>query len=156
MKARICFLFLGLWLSMALFATTRQVHATLGESWFSVEKDQEALSAVPGVSEVRNGYTVQELNSDSTTIREYVSNSGIVFAVAWNGLVHPDLAQLLGSYAGEYQRVLQQTPRERGRRRLLVRTSEVVVEQWGHMRNLQGRAYVPASVPPGVGINEIK
>ncbi len=155
MKMTICFLFLGIW-SMTLFATTRHVHAALGESILSVEKDREALSAVPGASEIRKGYTVQELDSDSTTIREYVSGSGVIFAVAWNGLVRPDLTQLLGSYASEYQRTLEETPREPGRRRFLVKTNDVVVEQWGHMRNLQGRAYVPALIPPGVEIDEIK
>ena len=156
MKTRRGFFFLGLWLLMTLFATAGQVHAALGEPLFSVERDQEALSAVQSAGKVRDGYTVQELVSDSTTIREYVSASGIVFAVAWNGLVHPDLTLLLGSYADEYQKTLQQTPREPGRRHLRVKTSEAVVEQWGHMRNLQGRAYVPALLPPGVSTDEIK
>jgi len=37
-----------------------------------------------------------------------------------------------------------------------VRTDRVVVEKWGNMRNLQGRAYAPALIPPGVSIDEIK
>jgi len=98
---------------------------------------------VRGAVTVHDEYTVHQVDSDSTLVREYVSTSGIVFAVAWNGLVHPDLTQLLGSYAGEYARGLEQTPRELGSRRLRVKTENVVVEEWGHMRNLQGRAYVP-------------
>ena len=141
---------------MAIFATAHRVQATLGESADSVKSDREVLSAVPSIIMVRNGYTVQEIDSDSTIVREYVSPSGIVFAIAWNGLVHPDLTQLLGSYAGEYERALQQAPREWDRRRLLVKTNRVVVEKWGHMRNLQGRAYVPALIPPGVSVDEIK
>jgi hypothetical protein len=156
MKIRIFSLFLGLGLSIALFATCRQVHAALGESAYSVEMDREALSAVPSANEARNGYTVQELDTDSTMIREYISPSGVVFAIVWNGLVHPDLTQLLGSYADEYETALQQTSLEPDRSRLRVQTNRVIVEKWGHMRNLQGRAYAPALIPPGVSIDEIK
>ncbi len=156
MKTRIHPLFFGLVLSVAIFATAHRVQATLGESADSIASDREGLSAVPGAIMVRNGYTVQEIESDSTLVREYVSPSGIVFAIAWNGLVHPDLTKLLGSYAGEYERALQQTPREWDRRRLVVKTNRVVVEKWGHMRNLQGRAYVPALIPPEVSVDEIE
>jgi hypothetical protein len=34
-----------------------------------------------------------------TTAREYVSPSGQVFAVSWQGQAMPDLGQLLGSWA---------------------------------------------------------
>ena len=89
-------------------------------------------------------------------MREYVSPSGVVFGIAWSGLVPPDLTQLLGSYAPEYQEALQQTPRQKGSRHLRVETPGVIVEKWGHMRNLQGRAYAPALIPPGVSVDEIK
>ncbi len=149
-------LFVILVLLVTIFATAHRVQAALGESADSVESDRKALSAVRSAVTVYNEYTVHQIDLDSTVVREYVSASGVVFAVAWNGLVHPDLTQLLGSYAGEYERGLEQTPREPGRRRLLVKTNEVVVEQWGHMRNLQGRAYVPTLIPSGVSIDEIK
>ena len=155
-KRRLFFLFLGLGLSMAVFALPRQTHATLGEPADSIESDRNALSALRRIAIVRKDYTVQEVRADSTVVREYVSSSGVVFGIAWNGLVHPDLTQLLGSYAVEYQEALKQTPRKPGRRRLQVKTDRVVVEKWGHMRNLQGRAYAPALVPSGVSVNEIK
>ena len=156
MKTRTYFLLYGLTLLMAIFAVAHRALAALGESVDSVESDRKALSTVPSTITVHNGYTVERVDSDSTTVREYVSASGVVFAVAWNGLFHPDLTQLLGSYAGEYERTLRQTPREWARRRLLVKTNQLVVEKWGHMRNLQGRAYVPALIPPGVSVDEIK
>ena len=156
MKTRRYTLSFGLVLLLALFATSHQVQAALGEPVDSVESDREALSAVQGAITVHTGYTVHQVDSDSTSVREYVSSSGVVFAIAWNGLVHPDLTQLMGSYAGEYERGLEQTPREPGRRSLLVETNRIVVEKWGHMRNLQGRAYLPALMPPGVSVDEIK
>jgi len=136
--------------------TTRQVQATLGEFAASVESDRKALSAVQSSGEVRDGYTIQGVISDSTVVREYVSSSGVVFGIAWNGLTHPDLNQLLGSYAAEYREALQQTARKPGYRRLQVKTDRIIVEKWGHMRNLRGRAYVPALIPPGVSVDEIK
>jgi len=156
MKRRLFPLFLGIGLSAAIFATPLQTHATLGEPADSIESDRNALSAVRHVAIIRKGYSIQELAADSTVVREYVSPSGVVFGIAWNGLIHPDLSHLLGLYAGDYQKALQQTPRKPGRRRLQVKTDRVVVEKWGHMRRLQGRAYAPALVPPGVSIDEIR
>ena len=129
---------------MAIFATAHRVEATLGESVDSVESDREALSAVRGAITVYDGFTVHQVDYDSARLREYVSPSGIVFAIAWDGLVHPDLRQLLGSYADRFEKALEQTPREPGRRYLLVKTDQVVVERWGHMRNLRGGlTYLP-------------
>jgi len=158
MKMRLFYaLFLSLGLSVAILGTVQQAQATLGESSDSITLDRKALSAVRrAATTARSGYTVHEIASGSTVVREYVSPSGIVFGIAWNGLIHPDLTQLLGAYAGEYEEVLRQTPRQPGRRRLQVKTNRVVVEKWGHMRNLQGRAYVRALIPPGVRIDEIR
>ncbi len=138
------------------FATFRIAQATLGEPADSVTSDRKALSAVPGTAAVHSGFTVQEVNSESVTVREYISPEGVVFGIAWKGLVHPDLAPLLGSFAGEYEEALKQTPRRWGRRSATIKAQRVVVEKWGHMRNLQGRAYAPALMPSGVSIDEIK
>lgn len=156
MKIKLYALFPGICLLGIFFALAQQAHGTLGESADSIESDRNALSAVRHAASVRKGYTVQEVGSGSSVVREYVSQSGIVFGIAWNGLVHPDLMQLLGSYSGEYYEALKQTPRKPGRRRLEVKTDQVVVEKWGHMRNLQGRAYAPALIPAGVRVDEIR
>jgi hypothetical protein len=156
MTRRLYVLFLCLGLSATVLAPTRQALATLGNNADSVESDRKALLGVVRGTASRNGYTVQEFASDATTVREYVSSSGVVFAIAWNGLSHPDLTPLLGSYSGEYRHALRQTPRKPGRRALQVKANGVVVEKWGHMRNLQGRAYAPALIPSGVSVDEIK
>ena len=122
----------------------------------SVVSDETALVAKKVSKTVRNGYTVQELRSDSVTVREYIAPTGVVFAIAWNGLIHPDLTPLLGSYADEYETAMRHASREPGRRHRQVETNRVVVEKWGHMRNLQGRAYVPALIPSGMSVDEIK
>ena len=156
MKRKVCVLLDGLVLLAATLAVVRQVGATLGGSADSVSTDRKALSAVQGATTVQPGYTVQEIVSDAAHLREYVSPGGIVFAIAWNGFMPPDLTRLLGSYAAEYQQALQNTPRQTGVRHQQVQGKRVIVEKWGHMRNLQGRAYVPALVPSGVSLDEIK
>ncbi|MHB8908958.1 MAG: DUF2844 domain-containing protein [Syntrophales bacterium] len=156
MKRRITALLFGFGLAALFLAAAGPVQAALGESADSVDSDQTALAAKRVSKTVHNGYTVQELSSDSLTLREYVSPTGIIFAIAWNGLTHPDLTPLLGAYAGEYGTALRHAPRKPGRRNRRIETDQVVVEKWGHMRNLQGRAYVPALIPPGVNIDEIK
>jgi hypothetical protein len=156
MAKRLYLLILCLGLSAGDLGLARQARATLGEPVASVDSDRKALSATQRVTTPHTAYTVQEVVSDANMVREYISPAGIVFAIAWNGLTHPDLAPLLGSYAGEYRQAQRQTPRKPGRRSLQVKGNRVVVEKWGHMRNLQGRAYAPALIPSGVSVDEIK
>lgn len=146
----------GLGLMATLLPAVRRAEATLGESADSIATDRRALSAARGLTTAGPGYTVQEVTSEATTVREYVSPGGVVFAIAWNGQMHPDLTALLGSYGAEYKQALEKTPRKKGVRHQQVQGTKVIVEKWGHMRNLQGRAYVPTLVPPGVSIDEIR
>ncbi len=147
-------------LGLALLATALAANtawATLGGTGDSIAADRGMLTAASLATSKRAGYTVHEIRSEGITIREYVSPSNVVFAVAWNGVTNPDLDQLFGTYAAEYQAALAQAERKPGgRNQSRVATDRVVVERWGHMRNLQGRAYVPALVPEGVNIDEIK
>jgi hypothetical protein len=146
---------LGIVLLAGILTLPGPVLATLGEGADSVEKDRTALSASRHAMASHAKYTVQEVATEATTVREYLTPSGAVFAVAWDGLVHPDLTTLLGTYAGEYRDAKRQTQRKHGQRRLRVQSSSVIVETWGHMRSLRGRAYLPALVPEGVSVDEI-
>ena len=141
---------------VAAFASSNWVHAALGGSADTITSDRKALNAVHRATTPLTGYTVVEVVSDATTVREYISPSGVVFGIAWNGYVRPDLMQLLGSYWGEYSAARQKAARGVGHTRQQLATDNIVVENWGHMRNLQGRAYVPRLVPAGVCIDEIK
>jgi hypothetical protein len=130
--------------------------ATLGETASSFESNRIVLKAVHKATTTQSGYTIQEDVSDAAAIRQYTSSSGVVFAVAWNGVSHPDLTSLLGSYYVEYSQALQKRTRIPGRRHVQIRGNRVVVEKWGHMRNLQGRAYVTGLLPSGVNLDEIR
>jgi len=156
LRKRFYVLFFCLGILAAILAAVHVAQAALGESADSVMSDLNALSAMQGAAIIHTGYTVQEITSASVTVREYISPSGVVFGIAWNGLIHPDLTPLLGSYAGEYHQALLKSPRKPGSRFSRVKTDVIVVEKWGHMRNLRGRAYVLALIPPGVIVDEIK
>jgi hypothetical protein len=156
MKKTLAVLFLSACLSVAALGAAEQAQAALGGSVDSVESDRKVMSAVRSATTVSPAYTVHEMVSDANTVREYVSSDGIVFGIAWNGMTYPDLTQLLGPYASEYQKAVGQASRQPGRRHARVKTDTVIVEKWGHMRNLQGRAYAPDLVPQGVSVDEIK
>ena len=160
MKKKLLVLFFCVELLMVVFPGSQQAWAVLGEFVVSIESHREIASAEKVTSKVISNsyanYTVYQLEYDGTSVREYVSPSGIVFAIAWNGLIHPDLTPLLGSYAGEYHEALRRTVRKYGERHLQVKAAHVIVQKWGHMRNLQGRAYAPDLIPAGVTVDEIR
>lgn len=140
-------------LTVAIFSP--KAYATLGGPASSVESDRRVLSATKRAANFCASFTVHEMVSQSTVVREYVSTSGTVFAIAWNGS-QPDLSQLLGSYAEQYREALHVTKRQPGVRRSIVKGPDVIVENWGHMRNLRGRAYAPALIPSGVTLDDIQ
>src|SRR5512142_3283433 len=139
-------LFLG---SMSLCAITlaRPARGALGEPAASIESDRVALRATAVAKRAGAGYTVHEVRAGSTLVREFVAPSGLVFAVAWDGLAHPDLGPLLGRYATEVSEARRGVRAHGARRRGRVESDHVVLETWGRMRSLHGRAFVPALVP---------
>ncbi len=142
-------------LILPLFAASESF-AALGERVETLAADQKALSAKRMNADVFKKYSVQELESDSTHIKEYVNNQGIIFAVSWVGLDHPDLSVLLGSYFKTFQNEARKQVRKHGVRHQKLQAENLVVQKWGHMRNLQGRAYDPSLIPEGVTIDEIQ
>ena len=131
-------------------------HAGLGDRSETISRDEHALKASRMNADVFKKYSIQEMTSDSTDIKEYVSNDGVIFAVTWKGLDHPDLSVLLGKYASTYDKGLKEKRRSLGKRHQKVEKENLVVQKWGHMRNLQGRAYDPSLIPAGVSIDDLK
>lgn len=131
-------------------------HAVLGEIAEPADSAQRMPSGFSARAVVHDAFTVKTIQSDTTTVREFVAPSGVVFAVVWNGLTHPDLSILLGSYNKAYQAAAKTVARVHGRRSRSVSTDHVVVEHWGHMRDLSGRAYDPSLIPGGVSLEEIQ
>lgn len=130
--------------------------ARLGEASASVAADQKSFSARKKAVQNFPAYSVHEIKNETMTIRQYISPSDVVFGIAWTGLTQPDLKELLGAYAPEYQKTVKKIRRQPGQRYSKTTTSDVVVEKWGHLRKMGGRAYVPALMPDGVSADEIQ
>jgi hypothetical protein len=126
--------------------------AALGGSATSIDADRVKAQGALLRIQTADRYTLHEIRSAAgTTIREYVSPSGSVFAVAWNGPAMPDLRQVLGDYFSVYQQEVERLRRtRRGRGPVAINTGNLVVQIGGHMRSLTGRAYVKPLVPIGV------
>jgi hypothetical protein len=124
----------GPWLLRIVFlmlALPIHGHASLGGDEGSVQSDRVHMQGALLRITRSDAYTVHEMQAPSgTTVREYVSPSGTVFAVAWQG--------------------------PRGHGPLLIQEVGLVVQQSGHPRAFVGTAYVPQLLPPGVGVEAIR
>jgi Protein of unknown function (DUF2844) len=139
---------------MVLLMASTPGWAVLGEYENSVATDQQHMHAQLRET-ARQGYSVKQLRSaDGRTVSEYVSPSGMVFGVAWQGPTLPDLRQLLGSYFGQLQQASQSRRQHHGP--LVVRTKDFVLESGGHMRSFHGRAYAPGLLPSGLSAEVIR
>jgi hypothetical protein len=131
--------------------------AGLGQDVSSVQADQLHMQGSLRTTQSQ-AYTVHEIRSATgVVVREYVSASGKVFAVAWQGPWLPDMRQVLATYFEQYQQAAQtQLNSHAGRRPLLIQQPGLVVQSGGHMRSFAGRAYVPAMMPQAVSAEEIR
>jgi hypothetical protein len=139
---------------LALGLSPRIASATLGEPEVTVQNDMAHAQASIKSSQDRTAYRVQEITLPSgTTMREFVTPGGMVFAIAWTGPIHPDLRQALGRYFEPFV----SAPREKfaDRRHVRIKQGDLVVQLGGHMRALSGRAYLASAIPSGVDIGEL-
>jgi hypothetical protein len=131
--------------------------ASLGGDLASVHRDN---THVLGGLQVTAGdrYTTCEITiSTGTHLREFVSPSGVVFGIAWDGPIVPELQQFLGAYFQSYlDAVRAQKSKAFSRRPLRIHLPDLVFETGGHMGSYYGRAYIQQTVPPDVAIAEIR
>src|SRR5476649_2319909 len=118
--------------------------ATLGGDASSVDADRvRLLGALRGITRT-NDVAVHEMQSAAgTVLREYVTSTGTVFGVAWQGPWMPDLRQILGTYFEPYQAAVRATRKARGRRGpIVIDTPDLVMRVSGHQRAFSGTAYL--------------
>ncbi len=143
----------------ACFAGTTALtaYAALGGDIASVQADQVHMRGSMRTSKA-TGYSVQEIQgAQGLLVREYVSNAGKVFGVAWQGPWPPDFRQLLGGYFDQYvQAIKAQRTARIGRRPVLIDQPGLVIEVGGHPRSFFGHAYVPGMLPEGVHAEDIQ
>jgi Protein of unknown function (DUF2844) len=149
-----CFARSKLRLIMPLLALALPAAAELGGNISSIQADQEHMKGTRRVT-TNAAYSVHEIQAATgTMVREFVSPSGTVFAVAWQGPATPDLQQLLGAYFDQFTQAIQ--TKHAGRGPVSIRQEGLVVEAGGHMRSFTGRAYLPQMMPQGVSSDAIK
>ncbi|MFL9873776.1 DUF2844 domain-containing protein [Paraburkholderia megapolitana] len=127
--------------------TTRVMHAT-----------SSAASASTASSTAAAAYSVRETTlASGTVVREYLSQAGTVFGIAWNGPQMPDLNSLLGTYFPQYVDGLTAVRTARGGHGpASVQSDNLVVQSGGHMGAFAGNAWLPQALPAGVSSSDIQ
>jgi Protein of unknown function (DUF2844) len=147
----------ALCVAIATLVVPASVSATLGRDASSVDADRVRMQGALIRIARDDAYTVHEMQSSSgTAVREYVSSTGTVFAVAWQGPWLPDLRQLLGPYFDDYQRALQAPGKRKARGPLTIELPDLTVQITGHPRAFSGRAFVPRLMPLRVQAEAIR
>ena len=154
MKLRMLF---AMGIMVAVLALPFSVCASLGGDLTSVRDDQMKMQGTLRTTS-NDSYNVHEIQAlNGIVVREYVSLSGSVFGITWQGRSHPDLRQVLGAYYDRYvQAVQDQRAQRHGHGPLLIQQTGLVVQMGGHMRSLTGKAYLPQSLPARVRAEEIR
>jgi hypothetical protein len=131
--------------------------ASLGGDATSVQADQAKMQGSLRTTN-NDSYTLHEIQAPTgVAVKEYVSTSGKVFAVTWQGPIHPDLRQLLGTYFDQFVQAEQaQRAQRHGRGPVQIQQPGLVVQVSGHMRAFLGKAYVPQMLPAGVRAEDIR
>jgi hypothetical protein len=140
--------------TVACCALSLPASAELGGPASSIQADQANMKGTLQVTKAE-GYEIHEIQAaQGAKVREYVSPSGTVFGVAWQGQWKPNLRQLLGSYFDQYVKATPVNKSLRGA--VTVQTPELVVQSAGHPGAFAGRAYLPQMIPQGASVSAIK
>jgi hypothetical protein len=131
--------------------------AALGGDVTSVQKDQAQMKGAVKTTETP-AYTTHVITAPGKiVVKEYVSLTGKVFAITWQGEVIPSMQQLLGTYFDQFaQAAKAQRESHLGHRPVSIQQADFVFQNGGHMRSYVGRAYVPAMVPQGVNVDALQ
>jgi hypothetical protein len=127
--------------------------ATLGEPEASVQTDVAQFKGSVKATD-HASYRLHEIQLPAgTTLREFASLDGNVFAVAWGGPTAPNLRQALGRYFDNFVTAAKVTRSDH--HHLQIQQGDLVVQVSGHMRAFTGRAYLPQAIPAGVSLGDL-
>ncbi len=142
---------------MILYLSAMPAFAALGGDAASIDTDVAQMRASRGVEQT-DAYTVHQLKTQSgTMVREYLSPSGKVFAVSWQGQFVPDMQQLLGTYFDKYSAAVKANKEAHiGRHPLDLQLPGLAVQMNGYARNFHFRAYIPQQVPAAAKLGDIQ
>ena len=127
--------------------------ATLGEGVSSVEVNRVRMQANLRLVRKTN-YVVHELGLPAGgKVRQFVADSGKVFAVSWSAGWRPDLREIMGTHYDHYLAATKGKLVARGPLRLEL--PGLVVIMGGHQRAFFGRVYLVDELPPNMRIEDI-
>jgi len=127
--------------------------AALGEDVDSVAADQVRLQATLQVVH-RPNHTIHEMQVPTGgNIREFVADSGKVFAVSWSGGWRPNLREMMGKHYDRYLAAAKERRMARGLVRIEI--PGMVVVMGGHQRAFFGHAYLTDLLPSGFLVEDI-
>ncbi|MDE2371343.1 MAG: DUF2844 domain-containing protein [Burkholderiales bacterium] len=141
----------------ALAAAAPAARAVLGEDAASIQGDAlrvqgQRRMAAAATAVAAAGVQVHVIEqADGSTIREYVSAAGVVFAVAWNARNKPRLDELFGRHYADYAAGARQVmARHPGALHgAVVEQGDLVVQASAYLNRHVGRAWLRSQVPAG-------
>jgi hypothetical protein len=138
--------------------------AGLGESAPSLPSDRKVVhSALQNSSADSSAsqYTLYTVTTDGgTSVNEYASPQGTIFAVTWRGPMPPNLQQLFGTYYAQYQVAVaaaaaSDSASQGDHRHQNLSNDDLVVTATARQRYYRGRAFVRSLVPSGVVVDDL-
>jgi hypothetical protein len=140
-------------LALLLLIVPNTAIASLGGDQASIAADEAQMEGTRTVTS-NDRYVIHEIQLPSgTAVREYVS-AGRVCAVAWRGPWLPDMRIVLGAYFDQYRRAKRSDRSAHGP--FVIDEPGLVVHSAGHMRAFFGQAHVPALLPAGARVEELR
>ena len=133
--------------------------AVLGGDVSTVHDDEVRLKGAAGkATALRVQVQSHEITmADGSSIREFVTPAGVVFAVAWSTRFKPDLASLLGAQASGYSAAAAEAMRTPGiKRQAVLQRGDLVVHSSTHLNVFVGKAYLRSLVPEGMSVDEVR
>jgi hypothetical protein len=122
----------------------------------SVARDSQYVGGAFNTRRSRECTIYEIKDRNGTLIREFVSPSGQVFAIAWKGHFLPQMDHFLGPLFEAFSTAVQaRSSKHSWREPLAIHIPELVFESGGRTGWFEGRAYDPSGVPKGFPIQEI-
>lgn len=121
--------------------------AALGDDVSAVDQDRVRMHANRQIKH-RTNYDIHELNTEiGATVKEFVGQTGKVFAVSWSGGWRPDLRDIMGAH---YDRFIAHTRGKlRGRGPARIELPGMVVFMGTYLRTSFGHVYLTDQLPDG-------
>jgi hypothetical protein len=143
---------------MLALASAVPAWAALGDDLASIRADQRRLAASRSQGMVAGVQVHTLTTTDGSTVRQYLSPGGRVFAVTWNTRFKPRLNSLLGTHFPAYAEAGRAAQRQRpgARHAAVLGQGDLVVESMAHLNAHVGRAYLKSLLPAATALDAIR